>query len=238
MTRLLVGLPLIAGLIVAANAGYFPECHRDEWQCDDGTCIPSSKRCDNIRDCPYDASDEQKCDSALITCPPTKFQCDKNECLSMTKRCNGLFDCADMSDEDGCEGICLPGNFKCNDGACIPEEQRCDNHKDCSDDEINCVGCPRNKFQCRDRTCIPARMRCNGHAECRDKSDELNCGRAKKNGSEIQNSLKQLQDPMETTNSTQTDNNSCNHFHASDLTLILSLSTVYSFFRSIKMTNI
>ena len=39
----------------------FAACSRDEWQCDFGTCISRSLRCDGKADCPDDLSDEREC---------------------------------------------------------------------------------------------------------------------------------------------------------------------------------
>ena len=39
----------------------FSTCFDDEFTCDDGTCINMTKRCDNIKNCPYDMSDEEQC---------------------------------------------------------------------------------------------------------------------------------------------------------------------------------
>ena len=42
-----------------------PLCTEDEFGCDNGQCIPASKRCDFIRHC-YDSSDEEGCGKYLI----------------------------------------------------------------------------------------------------------------------------------------------------------------------------
>lgn len=36
-------------------------CSSDQWQCDHGTCIKRSQRCDGRIDCPLDRSDERNC---------------------------------------------------------------------------------------------------------------------------------------------------------------------------------
>ena len=47
----------------------FSTCFDDEFTCDDGSCINMTKRCDNIRNCPYDISDETEC--TLLVIPPS-----------------------------------------------------------------------------------------------------------------------------------------------------------------------
>lgn len=37
-----------------------PKCRENEWECGEGTCVPSSYRCDHESDCP-DSSDERNC---------------------------------------------------------------------------------------------------------------------------------------------------------------------------------
>ena len=39
----------------------FSTCFDHEFTCNDGTCINMTQRCDNIKNCPYDMSDEEQC---------------------------------------------------------------------------------------------------------------------------------------------------------------------------------
>ena len=41
-------------------------CLHDKWQCDDGTCLSKTLRCNGNIDCPEDISDERHCDGELI----------------------------------------------------------------------------------------------------------------------------------------------------------------------------
>ena len=47
----------------------FSTCLDEEFTCDDGFCINMTKRCDNIKNCPNDMSDEVECN--LLVMPPS-----------------------------------------------------------------------------------------------------------------------------------------------------------------------
>ena len=80
---------------------YFPE--EEYFECDDGTEIPLSFRCDDFYDC-YDLSDEAGC---------TSFTCGDGSQIGTGKICDGTVHCADGSDEAGCPNTfvsCYLGN--------------------------------------------------------------------------------------------------------------------------------
>ncbi|KAH9644190.1 hypothetical protein HF086_008679, partial [Spodoptera exigua] len=72
-------------------------CGDDDFHCRSGACIESSRRCDNIYDCP-DHDDELGCD-----CRPDEFRCSTDgNCIEERKKCDGVQHCADGSDELDC----------------------------------------------------------------------------------------------------------------------------------------
>lgn len=94
-------------------------CRSDEFQCNDGACIPSYLRCDRRTDC-RDSSDEDNCGTEAppfipetprptppppptISCPWPQRPCRSgNQCLPQAAFCDGHFDCNDFSDETDC----------------------------------------------------------------------------------------------------------------------------------------
>ncbi|XP_053559523.1 complement factor I [Bombina bombina] len=72
------------------------ECHKDEFSCVNGKCIPSSKSCDGENDC-GDLSDE-------LCCPTCKhgFHCKSDTCIPLEYKCNGELDCITGEDELNC----------------------------------------------------------------------------------------------------------------------------------------
>lgn len=63
----------------------------DEFQCQDGSCIPSTKVCNQYPDC-HDYSDELFINCELRTCPPNKFMCNDRKCIPNAFVCDGEVD--------------------------------------------------------------------------------------------------------------------------------------------------
>ncbi|XP_031621632.1 uncharacterized protein LOC116339738 [Contarinia nasturtii] len=75
------------------------KCLKNEFQCKDQTCIPSSWQCDNIKDCP-NAEDEVNCSF----CEENEFKCiGSDKCIPEKWHCDQYEDCPDASDEQDCE---------------------------------------------------------------------------------------------------------------------------------------
>ncbi|XP_070202273.1 low-density lipoprotein receptor-related protein-like [Littorina saxatilis] len=158
-------------------------CPRNNtWECSDGGCIWSDRRCDDNPHC-RDRSDEKNC--ANWTCSPNWWKCGTDLCIWHRDRCDGRMDCADGSDERNCENwSCGKFRWKCGDGTlCIGQHLRCDGRTQCSDgsDEQNCENwlCGDDQWKCGDGTlCIRLSLQCDGRTQCADGSDEQHCDTA------------------------------------------------------------
>ncbi|ELU12610.1 hypothetical protein CAPTEDRAFT_90300, partial [Capitella teleta] len=141
-------------------------CRYDEFRCNDGSCIPNSRKCDGRSDC-RDSSDENNC---LSNC------CIQ---LSMDMKCVCLSPVGPTLPPVG-GGPCGRDQFSCDSGQCVPHDYQCDGDFDCTDrsDEANCVNltpCEPNEFQCANGRCAPKIWLCDKEDDCGDGSDELNC---------------------------------------------------------------
>ncbi|XP_062559492.1 uncharacterized protein LOC134224211 isoform X2 [Armigeres subalbatus] len=74
------------------------DCHANEFQCADSSCIPLQWKCDNIKDC-QNGADEADCKF----CERDEYRCLSNDkCIPDKWRCDQYEDCPDASDELDC----------------------------------------------------------------------------------------------------------------------------------------
>ncbi|KAL5012174.1 hypothetical protein ScPMuIL_010725 [Solemya velum] len=146
-------------------------CGTSEFQCRDGSCIPSMFRCDGAQHC-KDASDEQ----FDCLCNLDQYRCSSGQCIPASSRCDGVVQCNDRSDEMNCADC---RGFECNSGLCLwTFMARCNQIVDCPDlsDEKKCRFRPGVHFRCKNGVFVLTSQRCDGVDNCHDNSDESKCG--------------------------------------------------------------
>ena len=166
-------------------------CPSRSFQCTDLSCIPESKKCNNIKDCSQgedeDGCEHKSCDLLSVDCqkeciwPVCKcaaeyFQCASGGCVHAGSVCDFEHNCPDASDELYCGELqCTVHQRICADGKmCYDVNKWFDGVEDCfdaSDEQLqpeeDCPG-----YLCTDQSCIPSVWLNDGFPDCPHAEDE------------------------------------------------------------------
>ncbi|XP_059178824.1 low-density lipoprotein receptor-related protein 2-like isoform X2 [Physella acuta] len=156
-------------------------CHRDQYRCLDGGCIPLTWKCDGQTDCDDDSDEGSFCPP--VTCYGNRFRCRNGRCIFHGWVCDGDDDCGDNSDEDAAL-TCAPPPFSCPRGkwecpggshVCINTTLVCDGNADCPEGHDESPICNQDSCGENNGGCSHICMQTPRGAECKcPRGQELN----------------------------------------------------------------
>jgi hypothetical protein len=142
MKALIALSTLVLAFLVVVGA---QQCGPNQWQCDNGNCIPESWVCDFWDDCGDNSDEAPNPNHPECPCP---FKCNgTEECIPESWICDNYADCPE-GDDEALPCPCPEGYIHCVNGECIKEEWWCDGSvHDCADhsDEDNCTSLTKER---------------------------------------------------------------------------------------------
>ncbi|ELU00375.1 hypothetical protein CAPTEDRAFT_69159, partial [Capitella teleta] len=85
-------------------------CPPGNFECENGICISTLKRCDRTVDCEngfdeMNCAYSHSCDGHICSSGECTYTCHMAYCISMSKVCDGIPDCPHQDDEMECETL-------------------------------------------------------------------------------------------------------------------------------------